>query len=420
MRRAAFLSVSLCLALSLSADPGVIGRAKRPVKGSYIVVLNSSDSVRPSIRATELGRAFGGRITAVWETALHGFAVEMNEHQALALSHSPFVELIEEDAYGSVLGSQSTDSFHWGLDRIDQHNLPLDGTYNYCQDGTGVKIYVVDTGVWYLHNEFDLLTGGSNRVEDGATFCTGSACTGSANSPCNAGGPPLVVNSAIVRDHGTMVASVAAGITHGVAKNATIVPVRAGNCQGILATSWVISAVDWVDADHHSGEPAVMNCSFKVDKTDRNADAVTLAINHVIDDGVTVVVGAGNTNESASNTLLPNITRAITVGATDRFDQRWTSSTAGSNYGSKVDVFAPGKNIRVAMIEDVNAVDSETGTSLAAPFVSGVVAQYLQTHPTATPDEVFAWVVASATPGVLVATSLGGGSPNLLLYSVCN
>ena len=410
------LLVILCSSMSLSARSAEISRAKRPIKGSYIVLLNNDDTVPPPTRSAELAKRFGGRVTAVWESALHGFAVEMNEGQALALSNSPYVTSIEEDAYGSVLTTQPLDTQRWGLDRIDQHFSPPDGSFSYCQDGTGVNIYVVDTGVWYLHNEFDLPSGGSNRVEDGASFCAGSTCIGTANQPCDAGDPSLPWP---VGGHGTKVASVAAGINYGVAKNATIIPVRAGNCQGTLATSWIISAVDWVDADHQANEPAVMNCSFKVDKTDRHADAVTQAINGAINDGIVVVVAAGNDNESASNTLLPNIAGAITVGATNRYDARWTdSATVGSNRGSKVDVFAPGSGIRVAEITSMAASVSNSGTSLSAPFVTGVVAQYLSLHPTATPAEVFSWITSSATSGVL--TDLGVGSPNLLVYSYCN
>jgi subtilisin family serine protease len=400
-----------CLTLSVFAAPGVVARAKRPVAGSYIVVLKDQDSLRPAARAAELVRPFHGQVTAVWETALHGFAARLTDAQARALSHNPFVKSIEENAYASVAASQPTDSVRWALDRIDQHILPMDGFYTYCQDGTGVNIYIVDTGVWYLHEEFDLPAGYGNRVEDGVSTCNGYGCSTPADLPC---GPSYPATYA----HGTMVASVAAGIANGVAKNATIIPVRAGDCRGDFQTEWIISGVNWVATDHQPGEPAVMNCSFTVGNYEGQADAVVSAINGVINDGVTVVVAAGNDNEHAGNTLLPNIDGVITVGASDRYDSRWTSSSGGSNYGSKLELFAPGKSIRVANIGSMTAMTSSTGTSFAAPFVSGVVAQYLQANPTATPAQVFSWVVSSATAGVL--SNIGGFSPNRLLYSQCN
>jgi subtilisin family serine protease len=403
--------LSLCLTLSALAAPGVVARAKRPVPGSYIVVLKDHDSLRPAARAAELVRPFAGQVTAVWETALHGFAVRLTDAQAKALSHNPFVKSVEENAYASVASSQATDSNRWGLDRIDQHILPTNGFYTYCQDGTGVNIYIVDTGVKGQHDEFDLPAGYGNRVEDGVTTCNGYGCSTPADSPCGSGYPSTYA-------HGTMVASVAAGIQNGVAKNATIIPVRAGDCRGDFQTEWIISAFDWVDADHQPGEPAVMNCSFIVHNWESDAEAVEDAINSVIDDGVVVVVGAGNDDTNASNTLLPNIEGVITVGASDRYDARWTSSSAGSSYGSNLELFAPGKSIRVATVSSNTAMDSATGTSFAAPFVAGVVAQYLQVNPTATPAQVFSWVVSSATTGVL--SNIGGFSPNRLLYSQCN
>lgn len=403
-----------------SAGPGVIGRAKHPVKGSYIVVLNDLDSTRPAARAVELAKFFGGRVMAVWDDAVNGFAVELSDSQALALSHSPLVKAIEEDGYGTVIATQPTGSSLWGLDRIDQHTLPTNGSYNYCQDGTGVNIYIVDTGVWYLHNEFDLLTGGSNRVERGMDFvdCPSGCSGGQAFQPCNAGGE--VINGAI-SSHGTEVASVAAGLNYGVAKNATIIPVRAANCFGGLTSSSAISAVNWVKTDHDAGELAVMNCSFVFDSSSAPT-ALTDAINRAIADGIVVVAGAGNENQSANNVVPANIPGVITVGATDRLDQRWVqSATVGSNRGPRVDLFAPGKSISVATIYSVNSmIVNGLGTSMAAPFVSGVVAQFLQYNPTATPDQVHAWVVANATPGVIDPGSLPPSTPNLLLYSSCN
>jgi subtilisin family serine protease len=420
MKRLSYLSISLLLSVALYGRSGTITRAAHPVKGKYIVVFNDADGVHPATRAAQLTRSFGGRATAVWGKALRGFAIEATEAQALALTRSPLVKSVEEDGYGSVATTQTTDIARWGLDRIDQATLPTNGTFTYCQDGTGVDIYIVDSGVWESHTEFNAAGGGTNRVTAGVNTCNGPSCLGAADSPCNAGGPPTQPYYAVLRDHGTMVASVAAGLTNGVAKNATIIPVRATDCHGQIAKSWLISAAEWVDLDHQAGHPAVMNCSFTFDKDpEDDAIAVTVAINHLIDDGVVVVAGAGNTNESANTTLLPTIPRVITVGGSNFYDQRWLDdATHGSNRGTKVDLFAPGKSIRVATLDDSTFNTINSGTSFSAPFVTGVVAQYLQVHPTATPDQVTTWLLATATPGVL--TNLGAGSPNLLARSVCN
>lgn len=417
MKRLFAVIVILLSTLPLLAKPGRIVRAVEPVKDSYIVVLRDDDPRRPADRAAELARRHGAAVVVVWDDALRGFSARMTEAQALAMTHNPFVDFIEEDAVVETIGSQTVDSFRWGLDRIDQHNLPLDLTYNYCEDGTGVNIYVVDTGVWYLHTEFDPYSGIGNRVESGMDFieCP-SGCTGHADNPCRA----ELNEGKAVTSHGTAVASVAAGLTDGVAKNATIIPVRAINCFGSGTTTQILSGINWVRSHHVAGAPAVMNCSFRkiVSNDPDAADAIDLAVERTMDDGVVVVAGAGNENKSASSASPARVVRIMTVGGSTRLDQRWVdNSTVGSNYGSKVDLFAPASGIQSADLESADRQVRNKGTSMAAPFVSGVAALYLQNHPAATPEEVIAWIKSVATTGVLDATTLGVGSPNSLLYS---
>jgi len=417
LKRLSAVIVILLSTLPLFGKPGKIVRAVKPVKGTYIVVLRDDDPHRPADRAAELAHRHAAAVDVVWSDALHGFSARMTEAQALAMTHNPFVDFIEEDAVVETISSQTLDSSRWGLDRIDQHNLPLNLTYNYCQDGTGVTIYIVDTGVWYLHTEFDPYSGIGNRVEHGMDFidCP-SGCTGHADSPCRA-----ELNAGMaVTSHGTAVASVAAGLTDGVAKNATIMPVRAIDCFGRATTTQILSGINWVRSHHAAGVPAVMNCSFRkiVSDDPDGADSIDLAVNRVMDDGVVVVAGAGNENRSASSASPARVVRIMTVGGSTRLDQRWGySSTIGSNYGSKVDLFAPAYGIKSADLESADRQVQNDGTSMAAPFVSGVAALYLQNHPTATPDEVIAWIKSVATTGVLDATTLGVGSPNALLSS---
>jgi len=256
----------------------------------------------------------------------------------------------------------------WGLDRIDQRTAALDGLFTPAGTGSGVRAYVVDTGIYAANTDF------GSRVASGFT----AVSDGRGTDDCNG--------------HGTHVSGTIAGTTYGVAKLATIVPVRVLNCTGSGTTSAVIAGLDWVIGDHTSG-PAVLNMSLGGGYSKSLNDAVAA----VVADGVTVVIAAGNSNADACTSSPASEPTAITVGATDTSDAR----AYFSNYGSCVDIFAPGVSILSAGISSTTAAATMSGTSMASPHVTGTAALYLALNPSATPTEVTTALQAAGTPNVV-------------------
>ena len=271
----------------------------------------------------------------------------------------------------------------WGLDRIDQRGLPLDGRFGRVGTGAGVTAYIIDTGVLSTHSEF------AGRVMSGYTSISDEF----GSSDCNG--------------HGTHVAGTVGGTNFGVAPNVAIVPVRVLDCTGSGTTAGVIAGIDWVVSHHVAGSPAVANMSLGGGRS----TALDLAVQRGIADGVTFVVAAGNSSSNACLSSPAGEALAITVGSSTSADER----SSFSNYGSCVDVFAPGSNITSAWIGSSTASSVKSGTSMAAPHVAGVVALGLESAPSMTPALMSQWVTSSATSGAL--TDVGLGSPNLLLYS---
>jgi serine protease len=268
----------------------------------------------------------------------------------------------------------------WGLDRIDQRARPLNGTYIYNTTATNVRAYIIDSGVLNSHSQF------GGRSSGGASYIS----DGRGTTDCNG--------------HGTHVAGTVAGSVHGVAKGARIVPVRVFGCTGGSSNSTIIAGIDWVRANHI--KPAVANMSLG-----GGASAATdTATNNLINAGVTVVVAAGNNNANACNYSPARVANAITVGSTTSTDAR----SSFSNFGTCVNIFAPGSSITSAWYTSNTATNSISGTSMASPHVAGVAALYLAGAPSATPATVRTAIYNNATLNVV--TSPGTGSPNRLLY----
>lgn len=352
-------------------------RSARPVVGQYIVVLNDEavgprgKSSRAPGLAAEMSLAHRGNVLHVFKQVIQGFSAKMSEAEALALSRDPRVLFVEENSEAALTTTQTlpADGSQWGLDRIDQRDM-RDGFYNYVQTGAGVNVYVIDSGIRTSHIEF----GGRASVFFDALGGNGEDCYG----------------------HGTRVAGIIGGATYGVAKGVNLFSVRIADCRGILSSASAIAGVDWVTENR--ADPAIANMSIRGEAS----AALDLAVTNSINSGVIYVVAAGNDSADACNYSPARVPAAYTVGEIDAGDQR----VASSNFGTCVDLFAPGQNNRTAAHTSDTATTLAGGTSISAPFVTGIVALQIQ----------------AAAP-LLIPTSpcrvrdAGAGSPNRLAFS---
>ena len=380
------LLLAACLStLALAAEFHTVNS---PVQGQYIVVLRDDQarlagerSSAPTVDsvAQDMARVYGLELDRAFSHVLRGFVVRADERALLDLMLDERVAFVEEDGIVSIRQTTQQNAT-WGLDRVDQRNLPLDGTYTYDTTAANVYTYIVDTGVRTSHSDF------GGRVVSGFTAIN----DGRGTNDCNG--------------HGTHVAGTVAGANWGVAKAARIVPVRVLNCQGSGTNSGVIAGMDWIAANHI--KPAVANMSLGGGASLATDNAVTNMRNA----GVTVVVAAGNENQNACNVSPARSSNAITVGATTSSDAR----SNFSNWGSCVDIFAPGSSIRSAWHTSNTAANTISGTSMAAPHVAGIAALYLANNPQATPAQVENAILNNASTGRLSGLN---GSPNLLAYS---
>ena len=375
-------------------SPG-IRRARVPIPNQYIVVLNADDDA--TAVAFESETLYQGRLRHVFRRAVRGFAIRLTPAAAAALSRDPRVAYVEED--GLVRADLLTESpAPWGLDRIDQRSLPLDGAFHYPAPIRQVRIHLLDTGLRVSHQEF------GGRAFNAGDFIDDDL-DWDANDINNDDGDPSRPDGDDCNGHGTHVAATAAGETHGVAKNAIVMSYRVLDCNGDGTISSVLAGVDAVTGDPY--RPAIANMSLSGDVS----ETLDAAVRRSIAAGITYVVAAGNDAVSASTASPARVTEAITVGATGTNDAR-----AGfSNYGSVLDLFAPGVSIPSAWHTSDTASAISSGTSMATPHVTGVAALYLERVADAPPASVHQVVVSAATPGLV--GNAGSGSPNRLLYS---
>ena len=342
--------------------------ATAAVSQTYIVVLEDSVS-SPAAAAA----AAGVTPTHVYRHALKGYAAPMSISAAAALSSRPNVRFVEPDGIATIAVTQSPAT--WGLDRIDQRDLPLNNSYVYTQTGAGVTAYIIDTGLRVTHNEFGGRASiGADTIGDGQN---GNDCHG----------------------HGTHVGGTVGGSTYGVAKSVSLVAVRVLNCGGSGTWTQVIAGVDWVTGDHGPGELAVANMSLG--GSGANA-ALETAVTNSIADGVTYALAAGNNNGDACNFTPARTPNAITLGATTSTDAR----SSFSNWGTCLDLFAPGSSITSAWIGSDSATNTISGTSMASPHAAGAAALLLQANPGWTPTQIRNAMVSNATQGKASAREL--------------
>ncbi len=379
--RNSYVAVLATLSLAACADGVTSARAPeaaplhaasagRAVEGRYIVVLKEGADPR-SVAAVA-----GAEPRHIYEAALNGFAAELNAGQLNALQHNPNVEYVEEEQLYDYATTQS--GVTWGLDRIDQRARPLSTTFTYTATGAGVRAYIIDSGITPSHTQF----GGRASVAYDATGGNGLDCNG----------------------HGTHVAGTVGGSTYGVAKGVTLRGVRVGTCGSSLYTADIVEGIDWVRLNHQ--KPAVANMSLGGGAS----SAINTATTNLINSGVTVVVAAGNNSTLACNGSPSGVTAAIVVAASTSTDAR----ASYSNYGSCVDLYAPGSSITSAWYSSTTATNSISGTSMASPHVTGVAALYKSALGEASQATIQSWLVSNATPNVI--TSNPSGTPNLLLY----
>lgn len=353
-------------------------------EGSYIVVMRSASdltSEESTIAST------GGRVEKRFSHAINALSVKVKHADVSRLRNDPNVLSVELDQPMYALDTQSPTP-SWGLDRIDQRSLPLNSAFTATATGVGVDAYIVDTGIYATHSEFTgRLAGGFTAIVDG-----------NGTSDCNG--------------HGTHVAGTTAGTTYGIAKAATLIPVRVLDCLGSGSTTGVIAGLDWIVANHVAGKPAVANMSLG----GGTSTALDTAVQNVINDGVVMAVAAGNSNTNACNSSPSRAPNAITVGATGTYYAGETTDTRSgySNFGTCLDIFAPGSNIVSSWMGSTTATNTISGTSMATPHVAGVAAVLLGRYPTSTPADIATMLRNSATPNVVL--SAGTGSPNYLLY----
>ena len=350
-----------------------------PIAGSYIVVFRN-DVQDVEGEALKIAVKHGGKVKYTYKAALKGAAIELSDAQVAALRAEPGIAYVEQDQTMSISTTQTGAT--WGIDRIDQRALPLSGTYTYNADGTGVTVYIIDTGINFTHTEY------VGRASTGIDEIT----SGGTAADCNG--------------HGSHVSGTVGGTTYGVAKMVKLVAVRVLNCSGSGTTSGVIAGIDWVTA--HRVLPAAANMSLG----GGYSASLNTAVENSIASGVVYAIAAGNSTADACTFSPASAPSAITVGATDITD----TFAYFSNYGTCVKINAPGVDITSAWIGSNTATNTISGTSMAAPHVAGAAALYLQVNPTATPAQVQSALVSNATPNVI--TSIGPATPNLLLYTL--
>ncbi len=387
------LTLSIGLASATTATPATAAQPtpaplaqgeKQAVPDQYIVVLKDTVAASAAGGVSRTALAHGGTLRAGYSHALNGFAAHLPGEALKAVRADPAVAYVVPDTVVEPATDQ-TNPPSWGLDRIDQRRgLPnFDNLYRYDSTGSGATVFVVDSGIRATHADFGgRATGVYDAVGDG-----------NGTNDCNG--------------HGTHVAGTVAGASYGVAKGAQIRAVRIFDCTGNGVSSDLIEAIDFITANH----PARSIANFSLHSSNT---AVNDALEGLIDSGVQAVVAAGNhDNDACADTTITTVTRAIVVAASVQGDGR----AFFSNYGTCVEIFAPGLDIVSAAHTSDTAGTSMSGTSMAAPHVAGWIARHLEENPTATIAQTREALIAVSSKGILGDAQLGAGSLNRLLWA---
>ena len=367
-------------AVATASEGTIVGAGSADtIKDSYIVVFKDGTAVESA--AKNVTSRHGGTVARTFTAALRGFTGTMSETQAKRIAADAAVSYVEQNKVVRASADQLNPP-SWGLDRVDQRNLPLDQKYSYSTTAANVHAYVIDTGINLTHSTF------GGRATSGYDFVDNDS------------------NATDCQGHGTHVAGTIGGSQYGLAKEVKLVGVRVLNCSGSGTTAGVISGVDWVTAN--AIKPAVANMSLGGGAS----STLDAAVQRSITAGITYGLAAGNDNgANACNGSPGRVAAGITVGATTSTDAR----ASYSNIGSCVDIFAPGSSITSSWIGSTSATNTISGTSMATPHVVGAAALYLAANPNATPQQVRDALVTNGTTGKV--TSPGTGSPNVLLYT---
>lgn len=406
MRQGFIAAVAILVAGQGALAADLVRRSERPVSGRFLVVFGEkpaagSEANHPqvddvSVRAHQLAAQHGGRVRRTFNYAFQGAVLELADVAAQALVMDPQVALVEEDGFVTLAGSQ-VDPPSWGLDRIDQRGVLLDGVYTFNTLGNGVVVYVVDTGIRSTHVDF------TGRVDGSNAFSTVNDGRGAED--CHG--------------HGTMVAGIIGGAVFGVAKGATLRSVRVLDCQGVGTVSDVVAGLDWVTARQTPAPrvkgktepppppPAVVNLSLRIP----GSAAVDLAVQNLLSVGVSVVAAAGNDGGDACGYSPGRLPGVLTTGASNAADNVW----AYSNGGQCVKLFAPGVAVATTAADSDTGWGYLTGTSAAAPHVAGAAALYLAGAPHTKPADLVEYLLADATPQALALVP--PQSPNRLLFT---
>ncbi len=364
-----------------------VSLASQTADESWIVVLQDNEA-NPSQTAAQLAGALNAAPTRVYQHAIKGFAVTLPAAAAAGLARNPRVKRVDPDLPMSIVATQTGAT--WGLDRIDQAALPLNGSYTYNNDGAGVTAYILDTGIRYDHSEF--YTSSTNTTSR-AVFGYDAIGGGTPGADCHG--------------HGTHVAGTVGGRLYGVAKQSQLVAVRVLGCTGSGSTSGIIAALDWMVSTHAAGVPAVGNMSLGGGYSQSLNDAVQRAIS----DGIVMVLAAGNSNADACNYSPASTPNAITLGASGSTDVR----ASFSNYGNCVDFFAPGVSIVSASYSSQTGTATFSGTSMASPHAAGAAALYVAAYPGSTPQQVRDGLFNLSTKGIITSSNTAN---NHLLYTL--